>query len=473
MKKKMRALNVCFNLQGHFDNNPLTPKKPMNINLLKRRGAMLLITSALLSVAMPAKATQQRPAKNVVERLSDKPQFSTLVTAVKAAGLVDALSNAEAVTIFAPTNDAFAKIPAAQLNALLADKAALTRVLTYHVAPQKLTARNLKNGPLKTLEGGNVDISIARYHRDFFRVRVNDSNVVRANIIAKNGVIHGIDRVLDPGFVPKQSILEIAGSNPNFSTLASLVKDAKLDRLLGNEFSNLTVFAPTNAAFSKLSPALLAELAKDKHLLRLVLANHIVWGELKAADLKTGRLRTLAGTHLNVVVSNGAVTVDGIPVAIADVDASNGVIHAIGDVLIPSTLKSLVDVAKGRSELSTFVTALGAANLTSVFSDPDGDSFTIFAPDNDAFAAIPPATLNALLADPVALGNVLKLHVVKGRFSSFALFNGLKLRTLSGETLTVRRDNSGVSINGTKVNEANLKAGNGVIHIMDGVLSAN
>ena len=118
--------------------------------------------------------------------------FSTLVTAVKAAGLVETLKGAGPFTVFAPTDAAFAKVPKATLEGLLADKAALTKVLTYHVVAGKVMAADVKAGPVKTVQGGNVTMATDG------GVTVNGAKVVAADVAASNGVIHAIDTVLMP-----------------------------------------------------------------------------------------------------------------------------------------------------------------------------------------------------------------------------------------------------------------------------------
>ena len=118
--------------------------------------------------------------------------FKTLVAAVQAAGLVETLKGPGPFTIFAPSDEAFAKIPKAQLDALLADKAALTKVLTYHVVPAKVMAADVKEGQVPTVQGQALTV------RTGAGVMVNQSKVVATDVQASNGVIHVIDTVLMP-----------------------------------------------------------------------------------------------------------------------------------------------------------------------------------------------------------------------------------------------------------------------------------
>ena len=132
--------------------------------------------------------------KNIVETAIEAGSFNTLVTAVKAAGLVEALSGPGPFTVFAPTDAAFAKVPAPTLNALLADKEALTDVLTYHVAPGKLMANDvIKMGMIKTVQGKEITVN-----DDCAGLMLDNALVVKSNIVASNGVIHVIDAVIMP-----------------------------------------------------------------------------------------------------------------------------------------------------------------------------------------------------------------------------------------------------------------------------------
>ena len=146
----------------------------------------LLIATALSFGAMTAMAA------DIVETAVSAGSFKTLVAAVQAAGLVDTLKGPGPFTVFAPTDEAFAKVPKAQLDALLKDKAALTKVLTYHVVPGKVMAADVKAGKVKTVEGSELTVSTTG------GVKVDKANVVKTDIAASNGVIHVIDSVVMP-----------------------------------------------------------------------------------------------------------------------------------------------------------------------------------------------------------------------------------------------------------------------------------
>jgi uncharacterized surface protein with fasciclin (FAS1) repeats len=129
----------------------------------------------------------------VATAAAQNPQLSTLVSAVTAAGLAETLNQAEAVTVFAPTNDAFAKIPEATLKGVLADKKALTDILTYHVVPERRTSADLDAGSFATLQGGTITTAA-----DGDTYTANDARIVCGNLKTRNAVVHVIDTVLMP-----------------------------------------------------------------------------------------------------------------------------------------------------------------------------------------------------------------------------------------------------------------------------------
>ena len=147
-----------------------------------------LISAAAVSFCLMSTAN----AKDIVDAAIAAGNFNTLATALKAAGLVETLKGTGPFTVFAPTDAAFAKIPKAQLDALLADKAKLTAVLTYHVVPGKVMSKDVKAGMVKTVQGSSLTVATMG------GVKVDNANVIAVDIVADNGVIHIIDTVILP-----------------------------------------------------------------------------------------------------------------------------------------------------------------------------------------------------------------------------------------------------------------------------------
>lgn len=157
--------------------------------------ALLASTAGLIMLLTigASKAFAGSHEKDIVDTAVAAGSFNTLVTAIKEAGLVETLKGKGPFTVFAPTDEAFAKIPKDQLNALLADKKKLTAVLTYHVVPGKAVAADVKSGPLETVQGQTLKVDVSS-----MGVQVDNAKVIKTDVMASNGVIHVIDTVLMP-----------------------------------------------------------------------------------------------------------------------------------------------------------------------------------------------------------------------------------------------------------------------------------
>jgi transforming growth factor-beta-induced protein len=273
--------------------------------------------SAPEDASMPATETPKK--KTIVEIASGDSRFTSLVAAVKKAGLVDALSGPGPLTVFAPTDQAFAAALSAlgkTLDQLSADD--LKPILTYHVLGAAVKSTDLKPGPVKMLSGVSAFVSTTG------GAKINGANVVNADIEAANGVVHVIDKVILP-----PNLVEAATLAGDFSTLIGAVTAAGLAETLAKPDANLTVFAPNNAAFAKLSAVPSGDALKN------VLLYHVVAGKVLSTDLKAGPVPTLlTGKSVTVDLSNG-VHINTASVVAADVVTTNGVIHVIDTVLIP------------------------------------------------------------------------------------------------------------------------------------------
>ena len=147
---------------------------------------------SLIAIAVTSLISTSALAKDIVDTAVSAGQFKTLAAALQAAGLIETLKGKGPYTVFAPTDAAFAKVPPAQLQALLADKAMLTAVLTYHVVPGVVMSKDVKPGMVKTVQGSALNVTTMG------GVKVNDANVIAVDIVADNGVIHVIDTVVLP-----------------------------------------------------------------------------------------------------------------------------------------------------------------------------------------------------------------------------------------------------------------------------------
>jgi transforming growth factor-beta-induced protein len=266
---------------------------------------------------------------NLVEVAAEAGIFSTLIVAAEAAGVVPVLAEGGPFTLFAPTDEAFAGIPASAIERLLADPELLTRVLTYHLVPGTLDAGAVTGATsLTTVNGASLSVRI-----EGGTAFVDDAAILQTDIQASNGIIHVIDGVLLPE--PVLDLVETALVADDFETLTTLVEAAGLIGALQGE-GPFTVFAPTDAAFAALDEELVAALLADPELLASVLLYHVVEGAVLAeAVVGLTEVTTLSGETIAISFDGETVRLNGVPVVATDVVASNGVIHVLGGVLLP------------------------------------------------------------------------------------------------------------------------------------------
>jgi transforming growth factor-beta-induced protein len=278
-------------------------------------------------------AASHQMADDIVDTAVKAGKFNTLAAALKAAGLVDTLKGAGPFTVFAPTDEAFAKLPKGTLDELLKpeNKAKLTAILTYHVVPGSVLAADVtKLSNAATVNGQRVDIKAAGG-----KVMIDGATVTATDVKTSNGVIHVIDTVIMPS---SDDVVDTAVKAGSFKTLAAALKAAGLvDALKGS--GPFTVFAPTDEAFAKLPKGTLDDLLKPENKEKLVsiLKYHVVSGRVFSNDAVAAKhAKTLQGGEVKIT-SDGGVKIDNATVVSADLDASNGVIHVIDTVIMPKS----------------------------------------------------------------------------------------------------------------------------------------
>merc|ERR1739838_952156 len=269
------------------------------------------------------------------------------------------------------------------------------------------------------------------------------------------------------------------------TTLVDFVVKAGLAETLSGP-GPFTVFAPDNAAFAKLPADLVATLMGDVELLKKVLLFHVASGNVMSKDISNDiTVDSVEGSPLraNVYLKSkyydGFVTVNGKRVKKADIVADNGVIHMVTDVIYPFPTGNIAEVVTGDERFSTLLAAVGAAGLADTLAT--GGPFTVFAPTNDAFAKVPKAALDGLLADKEALTKVLLRHVVPGTWfhkgitwDTHSTAGGAEEDMIATQVFkagVIKVVSSvGGKRTGARVVDADIIATNGVIHAIDTVI---
>lgn len=273
--------------------------------------------------------------KTVAEVVVGSENHNTLEAAVTAAGLVETLSGEGPFTVFAPTDAAFAALPAGALDALLADPSGdLTKILLYHVVAAKAMAADLKDGQkVATVNGEELTVTITEAG-----VFVNGVKVSTADIAAGNGVVHVLDGVLLPPAppAPSNTVVDVIVNSENHNTLEAAVIAAGLAETLSGD-GPFTIFAPTDAAFAALPEGTVETLLKDPSGdLTKILLYHAVGAKALSTDLSAGQsIPTINGGSVTVTINDDGVFINDAKVSVADVETTNGVVHVIDAVLLP------------------------------------------------------------------------------------------------------------------------------------------
>jgi transforming growth factor-beta-induced protein len=341
--------------------------------MITKKFKLMMALMAVLAIGMvgcsndedknPINSGSPEPKLDIVETAAAAGNFTTLLAAAEAADLVDALKGAGPITVFAPTDEAFAKLPAGTVEALLADKDALTAILTYHVVPGAVTSDQVvKLSGAETLNGASLTITVTSDGK----VKVDNATVIVTDIKATNGIIHVIDAVMIPGasrsarpnsltaaaslgggwvaqairngklnwftkYLSLYTVSRLAG----LPTLTTAVKAAGLQNTLMYN-GPFTLFGPTEQAFAALPAGTVESLLKDPTTLSNILLYHVTPGVVKAADVVKLTEATMAnGSKVSISVVNGGVKINNANVLFVDIAARNGVLHIIDGVLIP------------------------------------------------------------------------------------------------------------------------------------------
>jgi len=401
-------------------------------------------------------------AQSIFEIVTNSNVHNTLEDLLIQSELDDDLSAPGTLTLFAPTDAAFNAIPASTLDLILSNPGVLLAILNYHVLGSTVLSTDLSNNlTVSTVQG--LDVIVRLENGGVF---INDAEVTVTDIIADNGVVHVVDAIISPG----NGVFDIVVNSEDHTILETAIFAADLDETLQGP-GTFTLFAPTDAAFNALPEGTVEALLDNTDLLTSILTYHALGSALQSDELTNNlTLPTLNGQDIIVRLEGGEIFINNAQITIDDFLANNGRLHVIDAVLLPGN--SILDIVVNSPIHTTLETAIFAADLDETL-DSEG-TFTLFAPTNEAFGALPEGTLQTLLDDPTGLlAQVLLFHTVGTTAFSSDLSNGQVLTTLdaNGSTVTVSIENGEIFINNAKVTVADIVATNGVVHVIDAVIS--
>jgi len=420
---------------------------------------MAIITViAIASVFMVPSILAADAPKTIVETAVSAGNFNTLVAAVGAAGLVETLSGPGPFTVFAPTDDAFAKLPAGTVDALLKDpKGQLTDILLYHVVSGKVMAADVvKLSSATSVSGRILPINVSDAG-----VMVAGAKVVVTDIVCSNGVIHVIDTVM----VPPAAKYSAGGTGPaGFVTYlynGLLGRNPDVDGLnaWAGWLDSGAMAADTTVAGilgSSEAQSKMAGYSDDMFI------NYIYMGlfnrEASSSEISAWKTPLAAGASRMDVVKQITRSAEFIVLC-----TKFGVKPFITD------LASIPATAINAGTFKTLVAAVGAAGLAETLSGPG--PFTVFAPTDAAFAKLPAGTVETLLKDPKGqLASILLHHVVSGKVMAADVVKLTSAATVGGTTLPISIVDGSVIVDGAKVIVTDIMCSNGVIHVIDTVM---
>ncbi|KAM7182505.1 periostin isoform 1-T1 [Macrochelys suwanniensis] len=397
------------------------------------------------------------PAGNTIQEfLEAEDDVSSLRAAAITSGVLDTLGKPGHYTLFAPTNEAFEKLPRGVLERIMGDKVASEALIKYHILNTLQCSEAIMGGAVyETLEGSTVEVGC-----DGESLTVNGVKMAnRKDIVTSNGVIHLIDHVLIPNSA--KQVIELAGDQQ--TTFTDLLAQLGLTSSLRPE-GQYTLLAPLNGAFSD------DTLRMDQRLLKLIMQNHILKVKIGLNELYNGQnVETLGGKQLRIFVYRTAVCIENSCMVRGSKEGRNGVIHIFRQIIKPAE-KSLREVLKNDKRFSVFLNLVKDADLEDVLSQPG--EWTLFVPTNEAFKGLTDEEKEILRRDKNALRNILLYHLTKGIYIGNGFEPGVTniLKTIQGSKLFLKTVNDTLLVNELTAKESDLMTTNGVIHVIDKLL---
>ncbi|XP_052011052.1 transforming growth factor-beta-induced protein ig-h3-like [Xyrauchen texanus] len=391
---------------------------------------------------------------NINSFIDTDDDLETLRTAVAAAGLTTLLENEGSYTIFAPTNEAFKKIPPETLNRILGDPVALKDLLNYHILKNLHCSESIVAGtPLETLQGTVLEVGC-----DGEEMTVNGKAIIKQkDKLGTNGVVHYINELLIPDSA--KTLLELAEGSVVTIATKHFIDAGLKDHLTGSEA--VTLLGPVNDAFKGKSLTMTPDMKK-------LLRNHILKEKLSSKSLYHGQeLETLGGLKLRVFVYRNNLCIENACIAAHDKNGRFATMFIVDKLLTPP-MGTIIDILKADNRFTTLVGAIQRAGLTELLNKKG--TYTFFAPTNDAFNAMPTAERTTLMRDPKELANVLKYHIGDEFLVSGAVTSHTRMKTLAGERLELGTRNSTTYVNRVPVVEGDMMATNGVVHAVNVII---
>ncbi|KAL5012780.1 hypothetical protein ScPMuIL_011331 [Solemya velum] len=405
-----------------------------------------------------------KPLKNLVESLKDLG-LTEFLRLLKNTDLEDNLAYQGAFTIFAPVNEAFSNLSYTDRQRLYPWTYNAPSIMHYHVVSGRQNYTDFRrHKEVPTLYYGEKKIRINKY--SFGVGAVNCARITLPNQLATNGIIHVIDKVLKPlDYIG--SIADVILKNTMYSTFATVLYRAEMVEFLRDN-KHYTVFAPSNSAFERLSESLRRKVLRDKATAQAVVKYHIIKGVYcEDAVIISCGLTTLEGDRLTFRCRQDGSYVDDAKVIQGDITAKNGVVHGISKVILPDSVKDMLQLSRDLS-LNTFVELTHKTGMEDELETrPD---FTLFAPSDAAFAALPPVYFALLQSQPSAMERLIRYHTINGKIKMNDMVGEQSFQSGLDSRLKVNVFRNGITLDDAQFLQSDKECNNGIVHIINKVL---
>ncbi|KAM9320579.1 periostin isoform 2-T2 [Gastrophryne carolinensis] len=449
--KNGMSLTSMFNKQtlliNHYTNGIVTVNcaRVIHGNQIATNGVVHVIDRVVTAVG-----------NTIGDYIDSEDDLSSLRAAAIASDVLEKLEKPGHYTLFAPSDEAFEKLPRGVLERIMSDKKAAEALVNYHILDSVQCSEAILGGAVyDSLEGSPLQIGC-----DGDSLTVNGKKLVsRKDIVTTNGVIHLIDEVLIPDSA--KQVLELAGSQQ--TTFTDLMAQMGLAASLKPE-AEYTLLAPLNDAFNE------ETLKMDQRLLKLILQNHVIKNKFVLNGLYNGQtLETVGGKSLRVFVYRTSVCIENSCMLRGSKEGRNGAIHIFRQ-LIKAAEKSLFEILSEDKRFSIFLDLIQFAGLKDLLAQPGAWTFLI--PTNDAFKDLSSADIEVLKSNKLALQNILLYHLAPGVFIGGGFEPGVTniVKSLQGTNIMFKLVNDSISVNGLLSKESDLMATNGVVHVVDKLL---
>ncbi|KAF7701174.1 periostin [Silurus meridionalis] len=445
-------LESMYNKQAlhinHYSNGVVTVNcaRIIHANQVATNGVVHVIDGVISAVG--------NSIREVIQSNEELRLFNKAVNAESS--LLEKLRKPGHYTLFAPTNKAFEQLDSAVLERILGDTTVLQAFLNYHLLSSVQCSEAIMTGTAyETLEGSVVEIGC-----DGDSLTINGIKMVlKKDIITSNGVIHLIDQVLIPDSA--KQVIELVGDSQRM--FGDMVSEMGLSAAMRPK-TEYTLLAPVNSVFTKEIMAL------DQNLLRIILENHILKLRVTLNELYNGQLlETLGGRLLRVFVYRTAVCIENACMIRGSKEGSNGALHLMRS-LIRLPEQTMLELLQADGRFTIFLKLMEKAELTEMLKQEG--SYTIFAPTDEAFKDMSNEDMDLLTSDLNILRTILLYHFSNGIYINGGLEGGVTnlLKTIQGNNLQVLSVNNSINVNSLNVNDNDLMASNGVVHVVKNLL---